>query len=557
MGPCLDLMPVLYFFHFTKSPVLNIRRIAMVRNKLQKHGMSISLAISLLVLSSFACNLLADTTEQPQTPPPTSKPVVVDTPLALPTAAIEPTKESGPPSVGRETGDLAKATVQIFALLNAGGQWEVVWSGSGSVISSDGLILTNAHVVDNRYDEYSMLGVAMTDRTDQPPELEYLAEIVNVDYGLDLSVIRITSDLDGNSVTPNLPFISLGDSDQIEIGEKLRILGFPGIGGDTITFTEGAVSGFTQERGIEGRAWIKTDATIAGGNSGGMAANAEGALIGVPTRASSGGDQIVDCRPVADTNRDGYIDEYDTCVPIGGFINGLRPINLAKPLIEAALNSQEYVAGIQEDEMPIGDFDLSQTEFTNLVFADGVTENDLPTQLWYFMPSGTQQICAFWDYVGMVDGLVWSAYWFANGLLDEGNSLLEMTWQGGSEGNWWVCMWDEVGLADGTYELVLEVQGETMVSESIFVGSERKMIDFILINNSSLTVCFVQLSPTSAQGWGQDELASDDWIDPSDQRVIPLASGYYDILLSDCDGITLYEEYEIDLYESYEFTLID
>jgi serine protease Do len=392
----------------------------MVKSRYQRHHFQIRLVIFLLIVTSFACNVLADETEQPTERPPTSVPVVVDTPLPLPTTAPEPTEKSGPPSVGNETGDLAKATVQIFAMVPSGDWWEPVWSGSGSIISPDGLILTNAHVVDNRYDEYSVLGIAMTDRTDQPPELVYLAEIVNVDYALDLSVIQITSDINGSQVSLDLPFIALGDSDKIEIGEKVRILGFPGIGGDTITFTEGAVSGFTQERGIDGRAWIKTDATIAGGNSGGMAANSEGALIGVPTRASSGGDQIVDCRPVADTNRDGYVDEYDTCVPIGGFINGLRPVNLAKPLIEAALNSEEYVAGIQESEMPVSNYDLSETYFRNLVFADGVTENDQPTQLWYFMPSGTQQICAFWDYEGMVDGLIWSAYWFADGVLDVG-----------------------------------------------------------------------------------------------------------------------------------------
>jgi serine protease Do len=529
----------------------------MEQRRFHRKGSHISLAVSLLILTSFACNALADETEVPTQPPPTSRPIVVDTPVTLPTEITGPTETIGSPSVGNETSDLAKATVQIFAMVPSGGWWEPVWSGSGSIISSDGLILTNAHVVDNRYDEYTDLGVAMTDRTDQPPELKYLAEIVNVDYALDLSVIQITSDMDGNQVTLDLPYISLGDSDRIEIGEDLRILGFPGIGGDTITFTEGSVSGFTQERGIEGRAWIKTDATIAGGNSGGMAANAEGALIGVPTRASSGGDQIVDCRPVADTNRDGYVDQNDTCVPIGGFINGLRPINLAKPLIEAALTSQEYVAGIQEGDMPVGEYDLSETYFWNLVFSDGVTQDDQPTQLWYFMPSGAQQICAFWDYEGMVDGLGWSAYWFADSTLDEGNSLLDMTWQGGSEGNWWVCMWDEAGVADGTYELVLEVQGETMVSESIFVGSDRAMIDFVLVNNSSLTICFVQLSPTSAQGWGQDELASDDWIDPNNQRAISLASGYYDILLSDCDGNTIYEDYQLDLNESYELTLTD
>jgi hypothetical protein len=118
-------------------------------------------------------------------------------------------------------------------------------------------------------------------------------------------------------------------------------------------------------------------------------------------------------------------------------------------------------------------------------------------------------------------------------------------------------MWDEAGLADGEYELILEVQSETMVSESIFVGGDRKMVDFVLINESSLTICFVQLSPTSAQGWGQDELGSDEWIDSGYQRVFSLASGYYDILLNDCEGNMIYEDYELDLSESFEFTLID
>jgi S1-C subfamily serine protease len=529
----------------------------MVRSRLNHAFLKLSLVISLLVLSSFACNALADSTEQPTNPPPTDVPVVADTPSPISTAIIPPTEMSSPLSVGNDTGDLARATVQIFALLDTGSQWEAVWSGSGSIISSDGLILTNAHVVDNRYNDYDVLGIAMTDRTDQPPELIYLAEIVNVDYALDLSVIRISSDLDGTPITPELPFIRIGDSDQIEIGEKLRILGFPGIGGDTITFTEGAVSGFTQERGIDGRAWIKTDATIAGGNSGGMAANADGALIGVPTRASSGGEQIVDCRPVADTNRDGYIDEYDTCVPIGGFINGLRPINLAKPLIEAALNSQEYVAGIQEDELPVGDYDLSDTYFYNLVFSDNVTENDQPTQIWEFMPSGANQICAFWDYEGMTDGLIWSAYWFADGVLDENSSMIDMTWQGGSEGNWWVCMWNNAGLQDGTYELILEVQGESMVSDSIFVGGDRSMVDFILINDTSLEICLVYLSPTTAQEWGQDQLESTEIILPGTERTFEVVTGIYDFLLVECEGEIAYDEYGFELSQDFEFTLYE
>ena len=75
-----------------------------------------------------------------------------------------------------------------------------------------------------------------------------------------------------------------------------------GIGGDTITFTQGTVSGFNAQQAIADRAWIKTDATIAGGNSGGLAANAAGEIIGIPTIAASN-EQVdpVDCRVIVDT----------------------------------------------------------------------------------------------------------------------------------------------------------------------------------------------------------------------------------------------------------------
>ncbi len=461
-------------------------------------------------------------------------------------------------SIGNSTADLARATVQLLALVQSGGSYQPVWTGSGSVIAAQGLILTNSHVVDDRYGDYDVLGVALTDKTDQPPTLTYLAEIAAVDYGIDLAIIRVVSGLDGNSVTPDLPFIQLADSDQVEIGDDLRILGYPGIGGETITFTEGAVSGFSLERGVEGRAWIKTDATIAGGNSGGMGVDTNGLLVGVPTRASAGANEgeIVDCRPVADTNRDGVIDEQDTCVPIGGFINGLRPANLAQPLIDAALSGEQYVAGPSPLNVPQGSIDLSQVDFSNLLFSDEVAPGDVPGNLWYALPEGTKQLCAFWDYVGMVDGLTWSAYWFANGELDEGGSFINDTWEGGESGNWWVCVTSESGLSSGLYELALDVEGEVLLTDSIFVGGSRSVIDFTLDNSSGSEICYVQLSPSEAQNWGPDELASDEILDPGTARIFQTASGTYDLKLSDCDGNTLLEEYGLDLSTdgTYTFT---
>lgn len=472
-------------------------------------------------------------------------------PTGLPGVPMAPEPASTPAPAG-STADLARATVQILALETVGGHFEVVWSGSGSIIRSDGLILTNGHVVDDRLAEYEFLGVAITGRTDQPPDLRYRAEIASADYALDLAVVRIISDLDGGPVELNLPAIAMGDSDRVEIGDHVRVLGYPGIGGETITYTEGAVSGFTSERAVEGRAWIKTDATIAGGNSGGMAVNAAGELIGIPTRASAGethGD-IVDCRPVVDTNRDGLIDERDTCVPIGGFINGLRPVNLARALIEAAERGEPYVPAPPE---PSGGYDLADTYFYNLAFSDGVGEDDRPKALWYSLPGGTAELCAFWDYEGMVDGMRWSAYWFVNGQLDEGGSYLDEIWDGARAGNWWVCVLNEQGLEDGLYEIVLEVEGESMLADSIFVGGEHTRIEFTLANDSAQEVCYVQIAPNEAENWGQDRLKIDETLQPGSEAVFQFASGVYDMLLSACDGTPMLEEYGIDMRQDRTF----
>ncbi|MFN3266619.1 MAG: trypsin-like peptidase domain-containing protein [Deinococcales bacterium] len=66
-------------------------------------------------------------------------------------------------------------------------------------------------------------------------------------------------------------------------GDAIAILGFPGVGGLTQTFTRGNVAGFEADLGLE-RGWVKTDANISPGNSGGTAINTAGELIGVPTK---------------------------------------------------------------------------------------------------------------------------------------------------------------------------------------------------------------------------------------------------------------------------------
>ena len=76
-----------------------------------------------------------------------------------------------------------------------------------------------------------------------------------------------------------LPPLRVGTA-PLRAGETIRVLGYPGVGGVTLTVTQGVYSGTTQ---YQGATWIKTDADIHGGNSGGPALDAQGSVIGVAT----------------------------------------------------------------------------------------------------------------------------------------------------------------------------------------------------------------------------------------------------------------------------------
>ncbi|MBN1230536.1 MAG: protein kinase [Anaerolineales bacterium] len=252
-----------------------------------------------------------------------------------------------------------EAVVQIWAMyMGESGTLEVGWWGSGTVISPDGYILTNAHVVmPDEYFPVDALAVALTDNPDHPAEPKYYAKVMAVDEDLDIAVLRIYKNWDGTPVDytlTNLSFVPLGDSDMLTLGDTITIIGYPGIGGETITLTRGEVSGFTSQEPYGDRAFVKTSATITGGNSGGLAATQDGIIIGIPTQLGYGGDdQFVDCRVLADTNYDGVVDDNDNCVPTGGFINALRPIRLALPLINEARATALWVGDYPFPNAPI------------------------------------------------------------------------------------------------------------------------------------------------------------------------------------------------------------
>ena len=176
--------------------------------------------------------------------------------------------------------------------------------GSGVIISENGYILTNAHVVGNKYSNcYVTLDNGKS----------YTANVVWEDSNIDLAIIKILAN--------GLNVIDLGDSDEICIAEDVYAIGNP-IGYEfQRTVTKGIISGINRTIKIENEIenqymedLIQTDATINEGNSGGALINEEGKLIGINTVKLSDADGI-------------------------GFA---VPINIIKPIIEKLMQDKVF-----------------------------------------------------------------------------------------------------------------------------------------------------------------------------------------------------------------------
>ena len=354
---------------------------------------------------------------------------------------------------------LISATVQIYGVHISGGDISPFYVGSGSIISSDGLILTNAHVASpaaqgSPQDEPDALVIGILQAEDQPPVYSYRAVVRAVDGYMDLAVIQINSTLKGESLNPaslNLPFVPLGNSDDMHVGDVINIYGFPAIGGNTITFTAGNVAGFTAEDQLGDRAWIKTDATISGGNSGGMATNQTGQLIGVPTIASSGADaEATDCRVIQDTNGDGQINDKDTCIPIGGFINALRPVNLAIPLIKAAQGGLAYSSPFGGPTGPAHSQGTGSEQIDSLSWFMIDSQGNVGDQVDSY-PSGVTVLFAGFKFSGFTNGEPWQEIWTTGADTIFSGSY---DWDQGSEGSYATSVSKQGDpIPDGSYHL--------------------------------------------------------------------------------------------------------
>ena len=143
--------------------------------------------------------------------------------------------------------------------------------GSGVILSADGYIVTNNHVIDGA-DEIS---VTLNDNRTFP------ARLVGSDENTDLALIKIETD-------DKLPFLTVGDSDNLKVGEWVLAVGNPF--NLTSTVTAGIVSAKARSLGVYNggiESFIQTDAAINQGNSGGALVNAQGELVGINAVLSS------------------------------------------------------------------------------------------------------------------------------------------------------------------------------------------------------------------------------------------------------------------------------
>uniref|UniRef100_UPI0030C868A8 S1C family serine protease n=1 Tax=Yeosuana marina TaxID=1565536 RepID=UPI0030C868A8 len=146
-----------------------------------------------------------------------------------------------------------------------------IGSGSGVIITADGYIITNNHVIDNSQE----LSVTLNNNK------TYEAKIIGSDPKTDIALIKIDADED-------LPYATFGDSDQAKIGEWVLAVGNPF--NLTSTVTAGIISAKSRSLDPSGnhtQSFIQTDAAVNPGNSGGALVNTKGELIGINTAITS------------------------------------------------------------------------------------------------------------------------------------------------------------------------------------------------------------------------------------------------------------------------------
>ncbi|KQB43110.1 serine protease [Flavobacterium sp. L1I52] len=159
--------------------------------------------------------------------------------------------------------------LEFFYGYRGGQAQEQVGTGSGVIISEDGYIVTNNHVIKDA----SEIEITLNNKK------SYKAKLIGTDSKMDIALLKIDAD-------EKLPYTTFGNSDDVKVGEWVLAVGNPY--NLTSTVTAGIVSAKARNLGTDGiQSFIQTDAAVNPGNSGGALVNTRGDLIGINTMITS------------------------------------------------------------------------------------------------------------------------------------------------------------------------------------------------------------------------------------------------------------------------------
>ncbi len=199
-----------------------------------------------------------------------------------------------------------------------------IGNGSGFIVDSTGIILTNKHVISDPEAEYEAITYSGK---------KYRTEILARDPINDVAILKIP--------VINLPYLKLGNSQKIELGETVLAIG-NALGLFKNTVSQGIISGLSraiypneegqEESSQELRGLIQTDAAINPGNSGGPLINIKGEVVGINAAIISGSQNIVFAIPINSAKKD--LEDVKEYGKVRRPLLGIRHINIDKNLKE-------------------------------------------------------------------------------------------------------------------------------------------------------------------------------------------------------------------------------
>jgi serine protease Do len=338
---------------------------------------------------------------------------------------------------------------------------------SGTVVDPAGYILTNFHCVGytNLYgpddsgfklkhgDLYHPQGWVVIGPTKDPkkaPVPTYMAKYITGDPKLDVAVIKIFRMYNESEKLPTalpLTVIKRVDSDAAKIGDFIATVGYPGVGGNLISYLPGQISGFDDQDNDGNLDSFKTNAEIAPGNSGGLGMNENGEQIGISTWGRVSGVSKID---------------------------RFKMINIAESLIKKAKQLGDSTTGsglIGTATSTLSGSNTTDPTFGKVQFSTACKDAPIVNP-GSALATGTKQIAALFPYSGLRNGMDWGSTWLIDGKVVAGEETGRQ-WKQDASGTFCNTLANAgEALPNGKYSFGLYLQGRVVSQNDFAVGQD-------------------------------------------------------------------------------------